>query len=288
MQKRKISASVIILFIAAATLVSGTYAWFVVGGFANLFSLNNNVIQSGAGLEIQGSAHNGFKETLEFTDFADGDLLKNDGTGFYTPVSLMNKASVASSDAQFVRVGLNGDTFSAKDATKGTHYNDFTVDLRQDKAGVAPADVEMKIRISGSVGTNGEVNPTEAGRVAVTVDGTTTVYALNDTSDNYVTAIFADDTITDTQADRVITSADNGAGSASLSPQTVVKLTDTGVKDDGSNEGIIIPDVPDQSGSKTIKVQTWLEGNDPNCVDLDGQSIESGAFVIDISFTVVE
>lgn len=288
MQKRKISASVIILFIAAATLVSGTYAWFVVGGFASLFQLNNNVIQSGAGLEIQGSAAGAaWKDTLEYADFAEGDMLKTDGTGFYTPVSLMNKGSVATSTAQFVRVGLNGDVFSAKEATKGTHYNDFSINLRYDTANPTSDEVEMKVKISGSVGDNGQVSPTKAGRVAVTVNGTTTVYALEDTSDNYVTQIFADDTITDTNGDRVITSADNGSGSAGLSSQTVVQLDENG-NINGTDQGIIISSVPGNTSYTTVKVQTWLEGNDSDCVDLDGQSIESGAFVVDISFTSVE
>jgi len=56
MARRKLGASVIILFIAAITLISGTYAWFLVGGFASLFDIGFDVIEAQGGLLLQGSA----------------------------------------------------------------------------------------------------------------------------------------------------------------------------------------------------------------------------------------
>ena len=56
MAKRKLSMSLIVLIVAATTLISGTYAWFLVGGFAELFDLGFDVIEAEGGLELQGSA----------------------------------------------------------------------------------------------------------------------------------------------------------------------------------------------------------------------------------------
>ena len=56
MAKRKLGLSIIVLIVAATTMVSGTYAWFLVGGFAELFDLGFDVIEASGGIELQGSA----------------------------------------------------------------------------------------------------------------------------------------------------------------------------------------------------------------------------------------
>lgn len=289
MQKRKLSASVIILFIAATTLVSGTYAWFMVGGFASLFSVDYNVIETSGGLEVQGSAgsaydaEGGTKGTwgayLALDNFNEGEFIPNDGTGFYTPVS----PKTLGSSAEFVKVGLKGTNFNASSGLKGANYNDFSINIRS--AGASPVDVEMKIKINGTAAEGG-VSPAEAGRVAVTYKGTTTVFALNDTSDSYVTNVFTGD-IVDTDGNRIITSADTNYADAGLRNGSVQKVDADG-NIDGTSQGLILTDVPANTGSETIYVQTWLEGNDSNCVDLEGQSIQGGQFVVDISFSTLD
>jgi len=65
MAKRKLGMSIIVLIVAATTLVSGTYAWFLVGGFAELFDLGFEVIEAEGGIELQGSAGHAYTSASE-------------------------------------------------------------------------------------------------------------------------------------------------------------------------------------------------------------------------------
>ena len=89
MAKRKFGASVIILCIAAITLISGTYAWFLVGGFANLFDLGFDVIEATGGLELRGDETTSqWTDKLERDDFTMYSFIAEGGA--YRPVSSTN------------------------------------------------------------------------------------------------------------------------------------------------------------------------------------------------------
>ena len=289
-QRRKLTSSIVLLIVASIVLASGTYAWFVAGGLANMFTLDYNAVEAGEGLEVQGSAGNAYVSQggakqewgsyLAYDNFNAGELLA-EGTGIYTPVSLATKGA----NPTFVKAFLKGDTFNCTDAVKGTNYNDFSLKVRGSSA--APSTAQMKIKISGNTtAAGGKV--TDAGRVAVTIDGTTTVYALNDTSDSYVTKTF-EGTVKDTDGNQIITTADDGYANAGLTSGSVTKLNSDGTI--GSTGNGIVFDLAANQAEKTINVQTWIEGNDPNCIDATKggvNSIAGGQFVVDISFETVD
>ena len=116
MAKRKLGLSLIVLIVAATTMVSGTYAWFLVGGFAELFDLGFDVIEADGGIEIQGSAGHAYATAeegaasvpwgayLQRDCFAEGELIAEGGK--YSPVS-------SADGAAFTKVGLEGGYFAS-------------------------------------------------------------------------------------------------------------------------------------------------------------------------------
>ena len=270
MAKRRFGLSIIVLIIAAATMVSGTYAWFLVGGFAELFDIGFDVMEATGGVELRGSATDSTWDVkLERDDFADGQIIAVDGK--YAPVT-------SSNGVDFMRVGVEGDSFIVLTPTAGVDYNDFTLYARSTTE--APVDVNMKIVISGDE----DSDATAAARVAVTYNGTTTIYALNESGATYaVTSSFTDGSITDDNSNRIIDSSDTGNGAAGLSAQAITDLDATGIIEGGS--AISLQDVAAVSGQSEIRIKTWIEGNDADCIDVGENAIPGKNFSVKISFT---
>ena len=277
MAKRKLSMSLIVLIVAATTLVSGTYAWFLVGGFAELFDLGFDVIEAGGGIEIQGTKGNAYKQKgdtttvdwgayLDENNFNPGSDILVKETGKYTPVSSAN-------GADFKKVGLEGNYFKMLgEAKPGVDYNDFYVKIRSDNDQTVNA--KMKIVLSG------DQEALDAARISVTYNGATTIYAANDTSCQAVTSDIPDSTVYDSNGDAIVSSGDTGYGY--VSAQSCTKLTQ-----DGSNYQVEhdLPNVPAKSSSATINVRIWMEGNDSDCT---GEKLPQKQLNVKITFGSAE
>ena len=280
MVRRKFYASLLMLIVASMTLVSGTYAWFLVGGFGSLFDIGFDVIEAGAGLELRGSAGSttdGWKSQLEREDFVDGSFLAKD-TGAYSPIS-----SATGNDNSFIKLSLEGTNYiSSGSVTAGTDYNDFTLFVRSTTEEII--NVGMKIAIS----SDNNQAACNAARVAVTYDGVTKIYAIKgQAATNAVTSSFADNTVVDTSPDRIITSADTGYDKAGLTSQTINELESTGLLT--TAQPIKLENVVANSNAtgSQIDVKIWLEGNDADCIDLGTNSIAGQSITVKVSFTTI-
>lgn len=302
MAKRKLGASVIILCIAAITLISGTYAWFLVGGFANLFDIGFDVIESTGGLLLQGDANtaeNGSTDwgtTLERADFSAMSFISEGG--HYKPVSSVDAAG-------FLRVDLKNNIFTSGGAapsktTAGAPteicYNDFTFRIKSDAeeiVGSATNGAFIQIQLNGDK-ANEDGSVTEdtenadgaaiAARVAVTVDGTTTLYSIDGETYSAVTSAFGGE-ITDTNENRIIDAADANSGAAGLTtPSNYAAL-----RDGDAAVKIYLGNIPGNASSgKEINVKIWLEGNDKDCVDFADNTIAGKNLMSRISFGIDE
>lgn len=308
MAKRKLGASIVILCIAAITLISGTYAWFLVGGFASLFDIGFDVIESGAGIEIKGDAATAtWKNELVREDFADFSFIAENGK--YKPVSSAN-------GVDFIAVGMENNDFKSNgvpanktNATTATDicYNDFTFFVRS-TGEESVGGSYMTIELSGkTVDEDGNVvNPADAndkgaavaGRVAVTVDadndGTaeTTIYAIDNEQTNAVTSTFGDGVITDTltipaenRGNQIIDSGDTGYAAAALVPANPTALFD----EDENLIHINLGNIPGTNSSnystgKQVTIRIWLEGNDLQCVDKGDNAIPGKSLMTQIKF----
>ena len=323
MNKRKLSYSLIIIMLSVILCVTGTYAWFTLGRLAQLGDLGLTVIEAGSGVEVQGSANTAYiasqddenkltltewGKVLKLDNFKSGEFLpvKNDASGKepgkYSPVSPARFRTMPSAKSDFIKVGVKQDVFVCAEGKAAVDYNDFSINLRSETEN--PVNVEMKINIHPANGA--KVSAVTAGRVAVTYKGITKVFALNDSGNmNVVSQTFANGSIKDTNGNRVI---DGFESSSVLSNLNITKLevaeddklhqlVCTGnmidnsgryIDNDGNfvsnGRGFVLNGVSGNKGYSTIYVQTWIEGNDTNCIDYGENSIASGSFIVDMSF----
>ncbi len=317
MAKRKFGASIIILCIAAVTLISGTYAWFLVGGFAELFDLGFDVIEATGGLWLRGDAgshddgekdNEGWGTKLGRKDFTENSLIPQGGS--YRPVSSRDGTN-------FISVTLeNGSNkFTCTPIAHGKQsqndeqfnpafisYNDFTFAIKSSEAEI-PAGAFMTIKLSGdrvdeTTGEKIEEDETGAAiaaRVAVTLskkDGeaaTTTVYSFNDDSYEAVTNQFTSEIVDKVEDDvlgignGIIDNKDSGYEAAGLDGVTCTKLKDgeTWIRIDLGD----IPGKDDNGGNgKDITIRIWLEGNDSDCVSFENGAVAGKALLANITF----
>ena len=262
MAKRKLGMSIIVLIVAATTMVSGTYAWFLVGGFAELFDLGFDVIEAGGGIEIQGSAGYAYMSEDGADQVSWGSYLTRDcfnpdeilaADGSYAPVSSANGTS-------FTKVGLEGGYFASMTPAVGQDYNELKIKIRSTTT--EPVNATMNIALTGLDGDNAAV---EAARVSVTYNGTTTIYAMNAdgtqavTSDNIPAA-----TVKDSNNNSIIDSAE-AAGNVSLSAQSITALTQSQADANKYEASVPLNNVPGNTSSAEVIVRIWIEGNDPDC-----------------------
>lgn len=279
MAKRKLGLSLIVLIVAASTMVSGTYAWFLVGGFAELFDLGFEVIEAEGGIEIQGSAGRAYtanSDTAEAVEwgaflkrdcFAEGELIAEGGK--YSPVSSANGSA-------FTKVGLEGGYFISQTPEKGVDYNEMTIRIRSTTT--ETVDARMNISLTGLDGDNAAV---EAARVSVTYKGETTIFAAaGDATSAVTTNEIPMATVIDSNGNCIIDSAET-QGVVSLSAQTVTELAPSQA-DANKFEAIMqLPGVSGNAGSDEIVVRIWIEGNDTNCT---GEQLSAKFLSAKISF----
>lgn len=301
MAKRKFGASIIILCIAAVTLISGTYAWFLVGGFAELFDIGFDVMEAGAGLLVRGdnltygggkTDNQGWGDSLERVDFKANSFIKQGNR--YVPISSSNATD-------FLFVVMENDKFKCdgivptKAAPATTEddvvFNDFTLSIKS-AGDEIPAGAYMTIKLSGDSFDeegkrvkNDDLGAAIAARAAVTIDGTTTIYSVDGQDYNAVTKRFEDDTIFDAKdpnMNYIIDSADEGYAAAGLVPVTSPKL----VNDDDTLVHIPIGIIPssDSRQGKDITIRIWLEGNDPQCISFGDGAVAGKSLMADIKF----
>ena len=304
MAKRKLGASVIILCIAALTLITGTYAWFLSGGAANLFDIGFDVIKSEGSVLLQGDRgtanggktdNGGWGTKLEREDFETLDFIVEQG-GFFKPVSGSN---FTASSANFIGVGLSGQGFEAYEVpsknTAGVNatdicYNDFTFKVKSGGDEIPGNDTSgawMRVDFIGREDANtetaaGQPNAANAARVAVTINGSTTVYSTDGEAYEAVTTKF-DGQIEDTKDDRIITSDDNDYSKAGLAAPSSYKSL-------GTSENltkIVLGNIKSSDADATVvNVRIWLEGNDKDCVDFPDRSIASKNLLTKIDFGI--
>ncbi len=324
MAKRKFGASIIILCIAAVTLISGTYAWFLVGGFAELFDIGFDVIEATGGLLLRGDKSSSQWGTeLKREDFEDFDFIATGGR--YKPISADPNAT--SFGSNFVEVSMDGnDMFvcspvfvrnkKSEDIKENEIcYNDFTFSIKSTEGEIVGSETAdgdyasgayMRIELSGNVyDDQGKVveekvlggGASVAARISVTRDDKTVVYALNDDEGkaaayNAVSKIFDDDTIydavvTDDKGNQIIDEKDTGytaAGLVTVNAKAVMKKNA-----EGKWTTIKLPlgNIPANStNGKEITVRIWLEGNDPECVDFPNGGIAGKNLITSITFGV--
>ena len=327
MAKRKLGASVIILCIAAVTLISGTYAWFLVGGFASLFDIGFDVVESSGGLELQGdlgTAHmkdkgatddkatvspTNWGNYLMRTDYTPASFIVNDG-GFYKPVS--------SRDAvQFIRVGMEGNVFQFNgeapkkadytDESADICYNNFTFRIRSTTEAELVGDAEnktgafMQIRLNGDEEKDDKIGENDgaavAARVAVTLNSDdsskakTTIYSIDGETYQAVTTNTSDLEIIDNNNNEIIDAGDDDYTKAGLAaPASPVDYK--ALREDTDSDGVMdsavriyLGNVPgNTTNGMQVTVKVWLEGNDKDCVDLEGRSIAGSKLVSRITF----
>ena len=306
MAKRKLGASIIILLIAAITLISGTYAWFLVGGFASLFDIGFDVIESKGGILLQGDAGTAEKGTtdwgtsLERVDFTEKSFIAEGGK--YKPVSSVDAV-------QFLKVDLKNDEFTCggiapnKTTAEATDicYNDFSFKVKSDGSEIPGDDnsgayvqIELtgeKLKEDGTTETDEEKpeGAAVAARVSIKVDGTTTIYSLDGKSYNAVTNNFsgtiydADDASTETKkGNRIIDSADTNYTDAGLQTPANYKA----LKADDKFIKIYLGTV--SATPKDVEVKVWLEGNDKDCVDFAKNTVAGKSLMTKMTFGIDE
>ena len=263
MAKRKLGLSIIVLIVAATTMVSGTYAWFLVGGFAELFDLGFDVIEASGGIELQGSAGIAYATTdegaasvqwgsyLRRDCFAAGELIAEGGK--YSPVSSANGSA-------FTKVGLEGGYFASYTPEKGVDYNEMTIKIRSTTT--ETVDARMNIALTGLDGDNAAVS---AARVSVTYKGNTTVFAMaGDATYAVTTNDIPMATVMDSNNNSIIDSSET-QGVVSLSAQTVTELAQSAADANRYEETMELPGVAGNTGYDEIVVRVWIEGNDTDC-----------------------
>lgn len=268
MAKRKLGMSIIVLIVAATTMVSGTYAWFLVGGFAELFDLGFDVIEAGGGIEIQGSAGKAYMtdsdtDSVEWGSylgrdcFNEGELIAADGS--YAPVS-------SATGETFTKVGLEGGYFASMVPAVGVDYNELRIKIRSTTTETVNATLNVALTGRSSDETeDGDNAAVAAARVSVTYKGTTTMYAMDDdgtyavTSDNIPAA-----TVKDSNNDSIINS-DETAGSVTLAAQSVTAMTVSAADANKYEVAVPLDQVPGNTGYEEVVIRIWIEGNDPDC-----------------------
>ena len=271
MAKRKIGLSIIVLIVAATTMVSGTYAWFLVGGFAELFDLGFDVIEAGGGIEIQGSAakayvaeggeasSTGWGAYLDRDCFNEGEIIAADGK--YAPVS-------SADGSTFTKVGLEGGYFASLTPEMGKDYNELRIKIRSTTAEAVTA--RINVALTGNDNGHEAVN---AARISVTYAGNTTIFAVAGDSTQAVTT-------SEIPAATVIDSEET-QGVVSLSSQSVTELT-ASAADANKYEGTLeLANVPGNTGSEEVIVRIWIEGNDTDCT---GEKLSAKHLAASISF----
>ena len=265
MAKRKLGLSLIVLIVAATTMISGTYAWFLVGGFAELFDLGFEVIEAGGGIEIQGSAGHAHATAEEGADqvewgaylnrdcFAAGELIAEDGK--YAPVSS------ATGKDDFTKVGLEGGYFASLTPQVGVDYNEMRIKIRSTTT--ETVDARMNIALTGRDGENEAVS---AARVSVTYKGTTTIFAMaGDTTYAVTSNDISPATVMDSNNNSIIDQSE-AQGEVNLSAQTVTTLEQSEVDTNRFEATLDLPGVVANTGSgDEIIVRIWIEGNDTDC-----------------------
>lgn len=263
MAKRKLGMSIIVLIVAATTLISGTYAWFLVGGFAELFDLGFEVIEAGGGIELQGSAGHAYTSTAEGAEkvswgaalqrdcFAEGELIAADGK--YAPVS-------SADGVNFTKVVLKGEYFESAETKAGTDYNEMRMKIRSTTTETVNAT--MTITVTGRDGDNAAV---EAARVSVTYKGTTTIFAApGDATKAVTTKNITAGEVRDSNNNSIIDSSET-AGVVTLADQTVTLLAQSEADANQYEATLELPGVAANTGSDEIVVRVWIEGNDTDC-----------------------
>ena len=252
----------------------------------------------------------------------DSGTSEDNTAGVYVPVSPSQFRLSETGVTKFIRVTVTDDVFSSQEVsskpddpenTSAQYYNDFSINLRSETSNAVNVEVHVNIHaadgaVSASSARDGDiVDATTAARVAITYNGETRVFARNDSGSTYVvSSTFT--SINDSNGNRVI---DTNENSSVLSNLNVTKLEVAETDEDGrpqiictgnmvdssgnyidndgnevaSGRGYILNNVSNNNGFSTIYIQTWIEGNDPDCVDLEGRSISNGSFITDISFS---
>ncbi len=280
MAKRKLGLSLIVLIVAATTMVSGTYAWFLVGGFAELFDLGFDVIEAGGGIEIQGSAghaHMGAEDTetvewgayLQRDCFAEGELIAADGK--YSPVS-------SADGAAFTKVGLEGGYFASLTPTKGSDYNELRIKIRSTTT--ETVDGTINVSLTGLEGDNAAV---DAARISVTYKGQTTIFAKEgDSAQAVVSNDIPAATVKDSNNNSILDSEDANFNSGYVSSQNIGGTLTPSQADANKFEGsMALQQISGNTGFDEIIVRIWIEGNDADCT---GEKLSAKHLSAKISF----
>lgn len=317
MVKRKLGASVIILCIAVVTLVSGTYAWFLVGGFANLFDIGFDVIQATGAVELQGdegtaNGKAGWGDTLIRDDFKAysfiADANSADGAGHYQPVS-------SADGVNFIKVGMENHNFVSEgtpknkataDTPQDIMYNDFTFRIRSVGEEIVASDGKgayMTINLNNNKvddpreAKTDTVGAARAARVAVTFDGKTTIYDVDGEANWKAVTEFqkglkvADIADGDGKYNQIIDDAETDGKVTLTKPADLSNVEYKKLIDSEENAvKIYLGNVPANSDAngKEITVRIWLEGNDQQCVDYGENTIAGKSLMSYIDFGVDE
>jgi hypothetical protein len=244
-------------------MVSGTYAWFLVGGFAELFDLGFDVIEASGGIELQGSAGHAYAGSeegsaqvewgayLQRDCFAAGELIAEDGK--YAPVSSANGSA-------FTKVGLEGGYFASLDPQVGVDYNELRIKIRSTTT--ESVDARMNIALTGRDGDNAAV---EAARVSVTYNGNTTIFAAPGDATSAVTSEdFPMATVMDSNNNSIIDSGET-QGVVDLTAQSVIELAQSAADANKFEATMELPQVSGNTSSNEIIIRVWIEGNDTDC-----------------------
>ena len=316
MAKRKLGASIIILCIAAVTLISGTYAWFLVGGFAELFDIGFDVIEAKGSVLLRGDKltygggktdNDGWGSSLEREDFTDKSFIVKGGK--YRPLSTadgVNFVAVSMEDDKFICEGSGWTKRSGDMSAEDICLNDFTFYIKATGEEI-PAGAYIKLKLTGDTfDDEGNVVKNEddqgaaiAARIALTVDGTTTIYSIDGQDYYAVTGTFENRSIIDSNAvlhesKYIIDSADSGR----VADAALQKVTSPSMLDDDGNEikislgripGFNDPGYNNVVGSgKEITIRIWLEGNDPECIAFGDGAVAGKSLMSYITFGVDE
>ncbi len=302
MAKRKFGASIIILCIAAVTLISGTYAWFMVGGWAELFDIGFDVMKAGGGILVQGDANSAenqtktWGESLYPKDFLENSFIDSENNGKYKPISSLDGRN-------FIYVTMKNNKFTCDPEPVRTKsdrniekpeqvcFNDFTLFIKSSTEDSLPGGAYMTIKLGGhrydeSTGEKiDDIGAAKAAKVAVTInDGTPAMYSLDGQDTNAVTSRFADDTIIDAKnpnQNYIIDSADEGYGEAHLEAVASTALEDA----EGTLTRIQLGEIPSSNTNGTkVRVQIWLEGNDPECIAFGEGAVAGKGLTAKIEF----
>ena len=259
MKKRSLFAAVAMLIVSALVLTSATYAWFAVGGDADISAISADVCEAGSGVQLKTTATSAkWVNSLADTDFGaagSSDSLASE----YKPVSSAAGTAFKAYNLQ------TGNIYAEDTGTITGYYSTYFFYVGT----VADGDsVDATLKISGDAAA--------AARVAVFVKPagvsswtdqsvTSYLYSGQAESNTCYAVVESVSGVEDTVRNDIMDGTTE-TPSTNLAAQSITSEADDST---GATFTITTPGQIGATNNAMVKVVVWLEGNDASCTAIN-------------------